>query len=83
LRSDPDPAELERLTTKRDNGRWLAVVGFAMLFLGGVAYQVALGGLLMLGYGVVVSVYWGARLRKLKGDPWAYDPDLDGPRPPS
>ena len=73
-------AEVERLTGKRDNARWLAVVGFAMLFAGGIAYQIALGGLLMLVYGVVVSVFWGIRLRKAKGDPWAYDPDLDGPR---
>lgn len=72
-------AETERLTSKRDNARWAAVVGFAMLLAGGILYQIALGGLAMMAYGSVASMYWSRRLRKLKGDPWAYDPDLDGP----
>ena len=74
-----DRAEEERLAAKRDNARWTGVVGFAMLFGGGIHYGIVLGGLLMAGYGAVASIYWGRRLRKAKGDPWAYDPDLDGP----
>lgn len=77
-----DPAEEERLTAKRDSARWTAVVGFAMLFGGAIHYGIVLGGLLMAGYGAVASIYWSRRLRKAKGDPWAYDPDLDGPTAP-
>jgi hypothetical protein len=71
--------EEERLTTKRDNARWTGVVGFAMLFAGGLHYGIVLGGVAMAAYGAAASIYWSLRLRKLKGDPWAYDPDLDGP----
>ena len=76
---DPDPSEVDRLTTKRDNARWTGVVGFAMLFGGGLHYSIVLGGMCMAGYGAAASIYWSRRLRKVKGDPWAYDPDLDGP----
>lgn len=72
-------AETERLTAKRDNARWFVIVGVAMLFAGSLLVQVAIGGVFMVGYGVVASMYWSRRLRRLKGDPWAYDPDLDGP----
>lgn len=77
--SRPDPDEVERLTQKRDNARWTAVVGFIMLFAAGFSTALAIGGVLMFLYGATVSLYWGRRLSKLKGDPWAYDPDLDGP----
>ena len=75
-----DRAEEERLTAKRDNARWTGVVGFAMLFGGGIHYSIVLGGMCMAAYGAAASIYWSRRLRKVKGDPWAYDPDLDGPR---
>jgi hypothetical protein len=78
----PSQQEVERLTTKRDNARWTGVVGFAMLFGGGLHYSIVLGGMCMAAYGAVASIYWSRRLRKVKGDPWAYDPDLDGPVPP-
>lgn len=71
--------EVSRLTAKRDNARWTAVVGFAMLFGGTLHYGIVLGGMLMAGYGAAASVYWSRRLHRVKGDPWAYDPDLDGP----
>ncbi|MEA3166090.1 MAG: hypothetical protein QOJ26_959 [Thermoplasmata archaeon] len=74
-----DRGEEARLTTKRDNARWTGVVGFAMLFGGAIHYGIVLGGLFMAGYGAVASIYWSRRLRKVKGDPWAYDPELDGP----
>ena len=73
------PDDVERFTRKRDNARWAAVVGFGMLFAGGILYQIALGGLAMMAYGTVASVYWSRRIRRVKGDPWEYDPDLDGP----
>jgi hypothetical protein len=72
--------ELERLTTKRDNARWVAGVGVLLLFAGGLLVQLALGGLVMMAYGSVASVYWSRRIRRIRGDPWAYDPDLDGPQ---
>lgn len=78
--ADPDPAEVQRCTERRDNARWTAVVGFAMMFAAGFSAAFAVGGMLMLVYGIVVSIYWSRRIVKLKGDPWAYDPDLDGPR---
>lgn len=76
---EPSPGEEERLTAKRDNARWTGVVGFAMLFGGSLHYGIVLGGMFMAGYGASASIYWSWRLRKVKGDPWAYDPDLDGP----
>jgi len=79
-RVDAPPEEVERLTAKRDNARWTGVVGFAMLFGGGLHYSIVLGGMCMAAYGATASIYWSRRLRKVKGDPWAYDPDLDGPR---
>lgn len=78
----PNADEVARLTGKRDNARWTGVVGFAMLFGGTLHYGIVLGGLLMAGYGAAASVYWSRRLRRVKGDPWAYDPDLDGPDAP-
>ena len=72
-------AETARLTSRRDNARWFAIVGVAMLFAGGLLVQIAIGGVFMVAYGVVTSMYWSWRLRRLKGDPWAYDPELDGP----
>ena len=71
--------ELERLTARRDAARWVAGVGVLMLFAGGILYQIALGGLAMMAYGAAASVYWSRRILRLKGDPWEYDPDLDGP----
>jgi hypothetical protein len=77
---EPDRQEIERLTTRRDNARWSAVVGFVMLFAAGFSTAFAIGGVLMIGYGTVASMYWSRRITKLKGDPWAYDPELDGPQ---
>ena len=81
---DPKPAtsEADRLRSRRDNARWSAVVGFVMLFAASFSAAFAAGGVLMIGYGVVASIVWGRKLRKLEGDPWAYDPDLDGPKTP-
>ncbi|MFA5943645.1 MAG: hypothetical protein WC876_04170 [Candidatus Thermoplasmatota archaeon] len=78
----PLQAEVDQYTARRDNARWTAVVGFAMLFGGTLHYSIVLGGVLMAGYGAVASMYWSRRLHKVKGDPWAYDPDLDGPGAP-
>lgn len=77
---EPDAAEVARMTTRRDNARWTAAVGLLMLFAGRFYTPLVLGGMLMAGYGVLASFYWSRRIRSLKGDPWAYDPDLDGPR---
>ena len=75
-------AELDRLTARRDSARWTAVVGFGLMMAGGIIVQLALGGALMVAYGATASMYWSRRLRKAKGDPWAYDPELDGPARP-
>ncbi len=72
-----------RLTAKRDNARWSAVVGFGLLFAASFSTAFVLGGVAMIGYGAAASIYWSRRLHRLKGDPWAYDPDLDGPQAPS
>ena len=77
-----DPVEVERLTGKRDNARWSAVVGFVMLFAASFSVAFAVGGVLMILYGASASVFWSRRLARHKGDPWAYDPELDGPGGP-
>ena len=73
------PDDVQRITQRRDNARWTAAVGFLMLFAGRFSVDFAIGGMLMAGYGAAASVFWSRRLRKVKGDPWAYDPELDGP----
>ena len=74
--------EVDRLTARRDSARWSAVVGFALLFAGSFSSAFLFGGVAMIAYGAVASVYWSQRLKKVKGDPWDYDPDLDGPQAP-
>lgn len=75
--------EVERLTARRDSARWSAVVGFGLLFAASFSTAFLFGGVGMIAYGVVASMYWSTRLRAAKGDPWAYDPDLDGPHAPA
>ena len=75
--------EVERLTARRDSARWSAVVGFGLLFAASFSTAFLFGGVGMIAYGVVASIYWSTRLRVAKGDPWAYDPDLDGPHAPA
>lgn len=83
VRPHADPAEVERLRAKRDSARWSAVVGFALLFGAGFHTGFVVGGVGMIVYGAAASAWWSTRLRKLQGDPWAYDPDLDGPQAPA
>ncbi len=73
------PAEAERFHQKRDNARWNLVVGVGLMFLGGFHVALAVGGAVMVLYGGATTLYWGAKYRKAKGDPWDHDPDLDGP----
>jgi hypothetical protein len=75
-------AEVDRLRARRDNARWSAVVGFGLLFAASFSAAFLFGGVGMMAYGAAASVYWSTRLRKLQGDPWAFDPDLDGPQAP-
>ncbi|MEK6974790.1 MAG: hypothetical protein AABY18_00445 [Candidatus Thermoplasmatota archaeon] len=75
-------AEVERLRARRDNARWSAVVGFGLLFGASFSSAFLAGGVAMIAYGATVSMYWSWRLRGLQGDPWAFDPDLDGPQAP-
>lgn len=74
---------IARLTAKRDNARWSAVVGFGLLFAASFSTAFVLGGVAMIGYGAAASIYWSRRLHRLKGDPWQFDPDLDGPQAPA
>ncbi|HLF16919.1 MAG TPA: hypothetical protein VI796_05780 [Candidatus Thermoplasmatota archaeon] len=76
-RPEPDAAELDRLRSKRDNARWNIVVGAGLMFLGSFNVGFAVGGALMVLYGGGATLYWGGRYRKLKGDPWDPDPEID------
>ena len=75
----PKEDEATRCKRRRDNARWTAAVGFLLLFAARFAVGFVIGGMLMAAYGAAASMYWSRRLRKIKGDPWAYDPELDGP----
>jgi hypothetical protein len=75
-------AEADRLRARRDNARWSAVVGFALLFAASFSSAFLFGGVGMIVYGVTATILWSARLRKVEGDPWAYDAELDGPDAP-
>ena len=81
-RPRPPADEVDRLRSRRDNARWSAVVGFGLLFAGSFSSAFLFGGVGMIAYGATASVYWSTRLRKLLGDPWDFDPDLDGPQAP-
>lgn len=74
--------QVERLRARRDNARWSAVVGFALLFGASFSAAFIVGGIGMIAYGATASIVWSMRLRKLQGDPWQYDPELDGPEAP-
>ena len=74
--------QVARLRARRDNARWSAVVGFALLFGASFSSAFLVGGVGMIAYGATASVVWELRLRKLQGDPWSYDPELDGPEAP-
>jgi hypothetical protein len=79
----PKPQDpVARLAQRRDNARWTAAVGFLLLFAARFSADFVIGGMLMVAYGVLASFYWSRRIRKVKGDPWDYDPDLDGPHDP-
>ncbi len=75
-------SEAEGLRARRDAARWSAVVGFLLMFGGTFNAAFVIGGLGMVVYGVVASFVWSRRLRRVEGDPWEYDPDLDGPDAP-
>lgn len=74
--------QADKLRTRRDNARWSAVVGFALMFGASFHSAFLFGGVAMVLYGATASVWWSVQLRKVEGDPWAYDPDLDGPGAP-
>ena len=75
-------ASLEQLQRRRDSALWLLVSGFGLIFLGSWTVQFAVGGAVSVLLGMVGYLYYGIRLRRVKGDPWAYDPELDGPESP-
>ena len=61
----PERAQkIERLTQRRDNARWSAVVGFALLFGASFSSAFLFGGVGMIVYGVAASMVWSLRLRK-------------------
>jgi hypothetical protein len=74
----PDEARLQR---RRDAALTSMAGGFGLLFLAGFSANLALGGVAMVLVSGPLALYWGRRLRRLRGDPWAYDPELDGPDP--
>ncbi len=82
----PARIDVHRARKRRDAARWTTVVGLGMIFaagplatFGGIALASLLGGACMTGFGIVAWAFWGWRLHKAD-DPWAYDPDLYGPR---
>lgn len=74
--------QVARLRARRDSARWSAVVGFGLLFGAGFSAAFLVGGIGMIAYGATASIVWSMQLRKLEGDPWSYDPELDGPGAP-
>lgn len=73
-------AEVERLRERQNNARLTAVLGFGLMFAAYWNVAFAVGGAFTVLGSVAAYIWWGRRIRKVKGDPWDYDPDLDGPR---
>lgn len=84
-----------RIRHRRDVARNAAFGGFAILFFGGLVLRfgglfgmaqfilsyLAMGvGILLFGAGTLAWIALAWRLHRL-ADPWAYDPELDGPDP--
>lgn len=81
-RPDEDPRaklEAERAhdaaKEKRNGQLWNVVVGIALLFAGGFHPAMAVGGVLMIGYGGTMYLVWSARMAR-HHDPWD-DPEID------
>jgi hypothetical protein len=72
----------DRLQKRREGALFMLVAGFGLIFMGSWSVQFAIGGAVSVVLGMSGYLYYGYRLRRLKGDPWAYDPDLDGPESP-
>ncbi|MEA3189519.1 MAG: hypothetical protein QOD77_101 [Thermoplasmata archaeon] len=73
--------ETARLQRRRDAALGAVAGGLGMIFLGSWNTSLAFGGVAMVLAGAPLALFWSARLRKARGDPWAYDPELDGPDP--
>jgi hypothetical protein len=80
-RTPPPPELVARLTRRRDGSRYTAATGVGMMFMAGWSWQIGVGGALMVLGGLASSAFWSARLRRIKGNPWDYDPEIDGPDP--
>lgn len=72
---------IRHLQRRRDGSLAAVGGGIGLMFLGSWNSSLALGGAAMVVVGAPLTLFWGWRLRKMKGDPWAYDPELDGPDP--
>lgn len=72
----------QRLQKRREGALFMLVAGFGLIFMGSWSAQFAVGGAVSVLVGAAGYAYYGMRLRRLKGDPWAYDPELDGPQSP-
>ena len=75
------PHELARIHRRRKSSLGVAALGLGLIFLGSLIWQLALAGVVLVVAGLLGAAYWSFRLRKIKGTPWDYDPELDGPDP--
>jgi hypothetical protein len=80
--------DVERIRRNRDASRQWLILGVILLFVlgawanfgGEIASALVVGVMVLCGASILAWMYWGYRLRRLT-DPWAYDPDVDGPDP--
>ncbi len=67
--------KIARLRKRREHALWYAVVGTGLMFVGGIFWQIAVGGAMMALYGAAVYIWASVKITRMD-DPWK-DPELD------
>lgn len=79
--TQPNKSDLDNAASKRKSSLGVVALGIGMLFLAGLSVWVAAIGVVIVVGGIASALTWSIRMKRLKGDAWDYDPDLDGPDP--
>lgn len=73
---EPEDERTKKLKSMRDSATWFILAGTAGLFLGTLNQAMALGGVVMIGFGVVSYAVLSVMLKKHVDDPWE-DEEID------
>lgn len=74
--ADVEDDRTKQLKQRRDGATWLIIMGTAGLFLGTLNQSIALGGVVMIAFGVISYAALSIMLKKRVDDPWK-DEEID------